>query len=286
MTAQTVRSAQTAYTNDRAEGAIARSQRTDPGSRYRSSWSTARLSAAVAATRLGRGRVAVDRPLRDEIEFFAAMGTRHEVACGTALVRRGTAMGEVHLVQRGAVAVIGKHGGRRPILSFAVRSEFCCAVPALLEEPAPWDAVTVMGSSVITVPTAHFAAAVRERWVDRWSTRTLSWLAEIGARIADLDERNLTGQAAALLLRHRGELSLNLCSRTIADLLDIDDETVRRVLAELERLGAVRLAGRRVSVAQLEILQATVAAARLPSLRNRTGGCQMSAEAADRRDRV
>ena len=171
-------------------------------------------------------------------------------------------MGEVYLVQRGAVAVIDKQGRRRPILSFAVRSEFCCAVPALLQEPAPWDAVTVMGSSVITVPIAHFSAAVREKWVDRWSTRTLSWLAEVGARIADLDERDLTGQAAALLLRHRGEFSLDLCSRTIADLLDVEDDAIRRVLAELERRGAVQVASGRVSVARPEILRATVATAR------------------------
>ena len=171
-------------------------------------------------------------------------------------------MGEVHLVQRGAVAVIGKQGRRRPILSFAVRSEFCCAVPALLQEPAPWDAVTVMGSSVITVPITHFSAAVREKWVDRWSTRTLSWLAEIGTRIADLDERNLTGQAAALLLRHRRELSLDLCSRTMADLLDAEDDAIRRVLAELERRGAVQIVSGRVSVARPEVLQATVATAR------------------------
>jgi CRP-like cAMP-binding protein len=243
-----------------AGGAAARAPRA--GARQHSSWSKARLSAAVAATRPGRGRAAIDQPLGDEIEFFAAVGTRHEVPSGVALVRRGRAMDEVCLVQRGAVAVIGEHSGRRPILSFAVRSEFCCAVPALLREPAPWDAITVVGSSVITVPTAHFTAAVRERWVDRWSTRTLSWLAEIGARTADLDEGDLTGQTAALLLRHHGELSVDLCSRTIADLLDVDDEAIRPILRELERRGAVRVAGGRVSIAQPEILQTTVAAAR------------------------
>jgi CRP-like cAMP-binding protein len=237
---------------------------TTAGSRYRRAWSTTRLAAAVAATRSGRGRAAIDQPLRDEIEFFLRTGTRHEFPCGVALARSGTPMSEVHLVQRGAVAVIGRKGRRRPILSFAVQSEFCYPIPALLQEPAPWDAVTVTSSSVITVPTADFAAAVRERWADRWSTRTLSWLAEIGMRIGDLDERSVTGQAAALVLRHRGEFSLDLCSRTIADLLDLDDETVRDVLAELERLGAVRLTDDRVIVARPEILQATVAATRRP----------------------
>jgi len=191
-------------------------------------------------------------------------------------------MSEVHLVQRGAVAVVSKHGARRPILSFAVPSEFCCAIPALLHESAPWDAVTVMRSSVITVPTARFTAAVRERWVDRWSTRTLSWLAEVGARMADLDERNLTGQTAALLLRHRGELSLDLCSQTIADLLDADDEAIRPILAAFEQLGAVRIAGRRVSVARPELLQTTVAAARRSIRRAKTDGYPSPSRIPDR----
>jgi CRP-like cAMP-binding protein len=243
-------------------GLVTRFRRTDAGPGHRTSWSRARLSAAIAATRSGRARVAADQPLGDEIEFFASIGTRHDVPTGAALVRRGRPMGEVHLVQRGAVAVIGDHRGRRPILAFAAPSEFCCAVPALLQEPAPWDAVTVIGSSVITVPAATFTAAVRDRWVDRWSTRTLSWLAEVGVRVADLDGGDIDGQVAALLLRHRSEWSVDLCRRTIADLLDVDEEIIRQVLADLERLGAVRFAGGRVSVAQPEVLQASVAAGR------------------------
>jgi CRP-like cAMP-binding protein len=270
MTVQTLPSALTKA--DTMNGAITRPRRTNTDSLHRSSWSTGRLAAAVAATRQGRGRAAIDQPLGDEIEFFSRLGTRREVACGTRLVRRGKPMGEVLLVRRGAVAVIGEQGGRRPILSFAVGSEFCCPIPALLQEPAPWDAVAVMSSSVFTVPTAQFTQAVHERWVDRWSTRTLSWLAEVGARIGDLDERSLTGQVAALLLRHRGEHSLDLCSRTMADLLDVEDQAIRSVLADLERLGAVRLTRGRVIVAQPGILLTTAAAARQPIPHSRPNG--------------
>lgn len=250
-------------------------QRSTGGHRYRSSWSKARLSAAVAATRSARARVPIDEPLRDEIEFFTAIGTQHDVPSGATLVRRGQPMGEVHLVQQGAVAVIGDHGGRRPILTFAMPSELCCAVPALLHEAAPWDAVTVIDSSVITVPTSRFTAAVRERWVDRWSTRALSWLAGIGTRVADLDGDDLDGQVAALLLRHRGELSVDLCRRTIADVLDIDDGAIRRVVGELVHLGAVQLANSRVVVTRPEILRAIVAAGR----RNATDDSRMPSRA-------
>lgn len=239
-----------------------RSRRADAGNGLRSSWSRARLSAAIAATRSARTRAAADGPFGDEIEFFASSGFHHHVAAGATLVQRGRPMDEVHLVQRGAVAVVGEHHGRRPILSFAAPSEFCCAVLAWLHEPAPWDAVTVIDSSVITVPTTTFTSAVRDRWADRWSTRSLSWLAEIGARVADLDGGNVDGQVAALLLRQRGELSLDLWRQTIADLLDVDEEVIRQVLADLEQLGAVRFAGGCVFVAQPEILQATVAAGR------------------------
>lgn len=226
--------------------------------RHRVAWSKTRLSAAISANRGGQRHEANDSPLGDEVDFFAAMGTRRDVRAGAALVRRGTPVREVHLVERGAVAVIGDHGGRRPILAFAVRPELCCAVPALLHEAAPWDAVAVTEASVITVPTEVFMAAVRERWVDRWTTRTLTWLAEVGARIADLEESGPDAQIAALLLRSRGEPSTDLCRRTIADLLDLDDVTIRAVLCRFEQVGAIERRGTRITVARPEILQGIV----------------------------
>jgi CRP-like cAMP-binding protein len=167
-------------------------------------------------------------------------------------------MDQVDLVERGAVAVIGDYRGRRPILAFALRHELCCAVPALLHEPVPWDAVAVTDAAVITVPADVFTAAVRERWVDRWTTRTLAWLAEVGAGVAVLEEPDPAAQVAALLLRSRGEVSADLCRQTIADLLDLDDATIRDVLGRLELLGAVRLSGGRISVARPEILRGAV----------------------------
>lgn len=154
--------------------------------------------------------------------------------------------------------MVGEHGGRRPILAFALRREVCCAIPALLHEAAPWDAVAVTDASVITVPTDVFTAAVRERWVDRWTSRTMTWLAAVGACVADLDEPGTTAQVAALLLRTRGERAAEPCRRTIADLLDLDDASVRGVLDHLELLGAVRVADGNISVARPEILRGAV----------------------------
>jgi CRP-like cAMP-binding protein len=179
-----------------------------------------------------------------------------------ALVHRGTPTREVHLVERGAVAVLGDHGGRRPILAFALRRELCCAVPALLQQPAPWDVVAVTDAAVVAVPADVFTAAVHDGWVDRWTTRTLAWLAAVGASVTDLDESEPAAQVAALLLRSRGEFSAELCRRTIADLLDLDDATIRDVLGRLERLGAVRLSGGRISVVRSEILRESVSITR------------------------
>ena len=125
-------------------------------------------------------------------------------------------MGEVHLVERGAVAVLGDQCGRRPILDFALPREVCSAVAALLRQAVPWDAVAVTDAAVIAVPADVFTAAVQERWVERWTTRTLTWLAEIGLRVEDLDDPEPAGQVAALLLRAHGEYSAEPCRRTIA----------------------------------------------------------------------
>jgi CRP-like cAMP-binding protein len=167
-------------------------------------------------------------------------------------------MHEVYLVESGAVAVLDDRGDRRPILAFALPREVCCAVPALLRQAVPWDAVAVTDAAVLAVPADVFTSVVRERWVDRWTTRTLTWLAEVGSRVAELDEPDSAAQVAALLLRSGGEFSMELCHRTIADLLDLDDSTMREVLSRLEMLGAVRLSGRHISVAQPERLRDVV----------------------------
>jgi CRP-like cAMP-binding protein len=206
--------------------------------------------------------VANEQPFGDEIAFFAAVGNRREVRAGVALAHRGTPTREVHLVERGAVAVLGDHVGRRPILAFALPRELCSAVPALLRQPAPWDVVAVTDAAVVAVPADVFSAAVRERWVDRWTTRTLAWLAAVGASVAHLDESEPAAQVAALLLRSHGEFSAELCRRTIADLLDLDDATIRDVLGRLELRGAVRLSGGRISVVRPEILREAVSATR------------------------
>ena len=239
-------------------GASARPSEHGASGRRRVVWSQARVSAAVSAMRSRRGRVASEQALDDEIEFFSAMGIRRDIPAGGTLLHRSTPMHEVHLVERGAVAVIGDHCGRRPILAFALRHELCCAVPALLHEAVPWDAVAVTDAAVMTVPADVFTAAVHDRWVDRWTTRMLAWLAEVGARVADLDEPGPATQVAALLLRTRGEHSAELCRRTIADLLDLDDATIRDVLGRLDLLGAVRLSDGRISVARPEILREAV----------------------------
>lgn len=240
--------------------------------RFRTAWSKARLSAAVAATRPARIGTASGPLLPDEIEFFATEGTRHELPSGVVLAEHGQSVRNVHLVEHGAVAVLGGIEGRRPILAFTMPDELCCAVPALLRQPPPWDTVTITDSSVITISTDQFIPAVLDRWADRWSTRALSWLAEIGARVADLDGVDLTGHVAALLLRHRGEASVHLRCRTLADLLDVDDDTILRVLAELRRFGAVRLDRGHVTIAGLDRLQTTVAAARGSSRPERVEG--------------
>jgi hypothetical protein len=129
------------------------------------------------------------------------------------------------------------------------------------------DAVTVTESSVITVAAARFSAEVRDRRVDRWSTRSLSWLAAMGARSTDLD-CDFTGQVAVLLLRHRAE-PVARCRRTIADFLDADEGTRGPNLLDFERLGAVRLRSGRIAATQVEILRSTVAAARRERTRDR-----------------
>lgn len=250
-----------AASTDRAKAASTGSESVQTDRRDPTAWSTARLSAAVDVIR-GRRATANGRLFADEIDFFASNGTRHEVPSGMVLAERGQPARDVHLVERGAVAVFGAIERHRPILAIIMPDELCGAVPALLHQAAPWDTAAITDSSVVTVPADRFVSAVLDRWADRWSTRTLSWLAAIGTRVADLDGIDLTAQVAALLLRQRDGSSVGIRCRTLVDLLDVDDDAIRRVLDDLRRLGAVRLHSGHVTVAQAHLLRAAAAAAR------------------------
>jgi len=207
----------------------------------RGTWSPARLSAAVAITRPSRVATPFSELLCDELEFFKAVGTSEDVGPGVAFMRRGESVHDVYLVVRGAIAaVVSDTAGRRPIVAFALKDEVCCAIPALLHEPLPWDGVTVAASSLLAIPAERFNDAVRDRWADRWATRALWWLTEFGARANEIDEANLANEVAALLLRHRAPNGIEGCSSALADVLDVDDDAIEQVLAYLRRLGAIQ----------------------------------------------
>jgi CRP-like cAMP-binding protein len=244
---------------DKTTGAF---RRTDADARYKDAWSPARVSAAVAVTRPAPAAIPFIELLSDELSFFTETGTRRDVRHGVVLMRRGEPARDVHLVERGVVAAIRGIDGHRPISAFALANEVCGAIPALLGQPAEWDNITLADSSLITVSADRFNAAVRDGWVDRWATRALCWLAEFGVRATDLDGTALAGQVAALLLRHRDGPGIDHCTGALADVLDVDEDAIGRILAELRRLGMVRLVGNRVSVTRAEKLHGILTAAR------------------------
>jgi CRP-like cAMP-binding protein len=239
-------------------------RRPDADRRCKDAWSPDRLAAAVAITRPARPATPFNDLLSDELEFFTAIGTRHNVRHGVVFVRRGEPIRDVYLVARGAVAaVVPESAGRRPIVGLALPDEMCCAIPALLDEPAAWDGVTVTDSSLISIPADRFNAAVRDGWTDRWATRALWWLAEFGARANEFDGSDLPSEVAALLLRHRNLHQVGDCTRALADVLDVSSDAVEQVLVDLRRYGAIRVGGGGVvSVAYPDRLHGVVRAAR------------------------
>jgi CRP-like cAMP-binding protein len=222
------------------------------------------LAAAVALTRPARAATPFNELLSDELEFLTAIGTRHDVRHGVLFVRRGEPTLNVYLVARGAVAtVVRESAGRRPIAGFALPNEMCCAIPALLDEPAPWDGITVADSSLISIPADRFNAAVRDSWTDRWATRALWWLTEFGARANEFDGTDLSTEVAALLLRHRSLHCIEHCATALADVLDVDSDAVEQVLSQLQRYAAIQLASSGVvRVAQPDRLYGIATAAR------------------------
>jgi CRP-like cAMP-binding protein len=239
-------------------------RRPDADRRCKGAWSPGRLAAAVAVTRPARAATPFNNLLSDELEFFTAIGARHDVRHGVVFVRRGEPIRDVYLVARGAVAaVVPESAGRRPIVGFALPDEMSCAIPALLDEPAAWDGITVADSSLISIPADRFNAAVRDGWTDRWATRALWWLAEFGARANEFDGTDLSSEVAALLLRHRNLNGIEGCTRALADVLDVSSHAIEQVLVDLRRYGAIQVSdGGVVSVAYPDRLHGVVSAGR------------------------
>jgi len=233
--------------------------RTTGDRRSHATWSPDRLAAAVSVSRAPRTATPFNDLLSDELDFFNTIGAHHDVDHGELLVRRGEQARDVHLVDRGAVAEISGVGDRRPIAAFALPNEVCGAIPVVLHEAAGWDCVAITPTSLVTVQADRFHAAVRDWWADRWATRALWWLAEFGARATAVDDIGLAGEVAALLLRHRdGPIE----SSALADVLDVTEGMIERVLGDFRRAGAIRLTGGRVSVVRVERLHGAVTAGR------------------------
>lgn len=221
--------------------------------RYHTSWSTGRLSAVLATTRNSQE---IDQLQRDEQEFFAAEGVRRDVDCGVVLARSGQVVTDVHLIDRGAAAILGELGERRPILALTVAGELCGAVPALLGEAVPWDVVTVNPSSILSMPAERFVAAVRERWADRWSTRVLTWLAEVGVQNHCLERTDLGEEVAAFLLQHPQVTCGHASCRALADVLDVGAQAIRQVVDRFAQRGALRVVGDQINVTNTDVLRA------------------------------
>jgi hypothetical protein len=139
VTAQTVGApAPRPQADARTEAAREGDLRRDVGVRYRRARSQARLPAAVAAAPPPGGRAPIDGPLSDEIELFTSIGAQRDLSRGVTLIHGGENVGEVHLILRGAVAVLSDRDERRPKRGFTVPDAMCCPVPVLPREPALW----------------------------------------------------------------------------------------------------------------------------------------------------
>lgn len=221
--------------------------------RYSATWSKTRLRALIA-TAPAPPRVGVVQD--DEAEFFATEGIRRELARGSVLVKHGDMASAVHLVERGVVGVLGIVGDRRPVLALATAGEVTCAVPVLLQTAMPWDVVTITDALITTVPANRFVEVVRQSWADRWTSRILAWLAEVGECQSHLEAGDLEQEIGAFLLRRHARITASQVYQAFADRFDVATDEVRQILDGLSRRGAVRVVGDHVSIADADTLRA------------------------------
>ena len=181
---------------------------------------------------------------------------------GEAACRFGEPMPGVLVVAYGLLKLaLPRAEGEERVLRFVGANETFGEAPALLDRPAPFEAVALGDSLLVTIPRSPVL-----RLLERYppvACRLVASLAEsylaLLAELQELAQRNGMQRLASYLVslangEAEARVHLPASKTTVAARLGVQKETLSRLLRELSERGCIRVEGREIAILDRERL--------------------------------
>lgn len=205
--------------------------------------------AAWVARCVGRGDWA---PLaNDDLEELATRMSVRTYEPGTQLFAQGQSPNGVFIVRDGRVELVWRGPMRRRLIVQILHpGDVEGDIGIILSMPPPYSAraLDVVDALVITPADLDRLLATRPQVSRRWLSSVAARLVHAQRRILQLQDRDVQGKVALLLLDEERDGAVELPQESLAALLAVRRQTVNSVLREFERAGLVRISYRLVRI--------------------------------------
>jgi CRP-like cAMP-binding protein len=205
--------------------------------------------AAWVARCVGRGDWA---PLaNDDLDELAARLSIRTYEPGSQLFAQGQSPDGVFIVRDGRVELVWRGPMRRRLIVQILHpGDVEGDIGIILSMPPPYSAraLDVVEALVITPGDLDRLLATRPQVSRRWLSSVAARLVHAQRRILQLQDRDVQGKVALLLLDEERDGAVELPQESLAALLAVRRQTVNSVLREFERAGLVRTSYRLVRI--------------------------------------
>lgn len=189
---------------------------------------------------------------------LAALSRLRPLRRGSTAVRYGEPMPGILVVAYGLLKLaLPRPEGEERVVRFVGPNETFGEAPALLDRPAPFDAVALGDSMLVVVPRAPVLRLLEQdpvvagRLAATLAESYLSLLSELQALAQRNGMQRLASYLVSLTNGGNGDatqIQLPASKTTVAARLSVQKETLSRMLRELSERGYIRVEGRVITI--------------------------------------
>jgi CRP-like cAMP-binding protein len=180
---------------------------------------------------------------------------------GGAVCRTGDPMPGILVVAYGMLKLaLHRPDGEERVVRFVGAGETFGEAPALLERPAPFDAVALDDTCLVVIPRVPVLRllerhpSVAHKLVACLAESYLALLSELQA-LAQLNSvQRLASYLVSLADPHEARVRLPASKTAVAARLSVQKETLSRMLRDLSQRGCIRVEGREITILDRERL--------------------------------
>jgi CRP-like cAMP-binding protein len=174
---------------------------------------------------------------------------------GAAVCRTGDPVPGILVVAYGLLKLaLHRPDGEERVVRFVGPGETFGEAPALLERPAPFDAVALDDACLVVIPRAPVLRllerhpSVAHKLVACLAESYLSLLSELQALAQFTSVQRLASYLVSLGAPHEQRVRLPASKTVVAARLSVQKETLSRMLRDLSQRGCIRVEGRDITI--------------------------------------